>query len=88
MPPVPPAPLPGLRRFWFPLPVGFGVGVSAASEAEARRLAEAARARYFPDATLGEVVADVDIRTLDQAHVVPNMGLVVERGVWYPHSGS
>ena len=78
----------GLRRFWFPLPVGFGVGVTAPSEAEARELAEAVRARYFPDATLGEVVADVDIRTLEQAHVVPNMGLVVDRGVWYPRGGS
>jgi hypothetical protein len=66
------------------MPVGFGVGVTAASEAEARQLAEATRARYFPAAILGEVVADVDIRTLDQAHVVPNMGLVVRPGVWYP----
>ena len=78
----------GLRRFWFPLPVGFGVGVTAASEVEARELAEAVRARYFPAATLEAVVADVDIRLLDQAHVVPNMGLVVERGVWYPRGGS
>ena len=78
----------GLRRFWFPLSSGFGVGVTAASEADARQLAEVARARYFPKATLGEVVADVDIRTLDQAHVMPNMGLVVDRGIWYPHSAS
>jgi hypothetical protein len=53
-----------------------------------RPLAEAARARYFPGATLGEPVADVDIRTLDQAHVMPNMGLVVRPGVWYPRDGS
>ena len=79
---------PGLRRFWFPLPIGFGVGVTAASEAEARELAEVVRARYFPDAALEAVVADVDIRSLDQAHVVPNMGLVVHRGVWYPRDGS
>jgi hypothetical protein len=70
------------------LSVGFGVGVTAASEAEARELAEAARARYFPDAAFGEVVPDVDIRRLDQAHVVPNMGLVVHRGVWYPCTNS
>ncbi|CAA9327080.1 MAG: hypothetical protein AVDCRST_MAG40-1743 [uncultured Gemmatimonadaceae bacterium] len=73
-----------LRRFWFPLPRGFGVGVTAASEAEARALAEAARARYHPDQVLGPVVADVDVRALDAAHVLSNAGPVVVRGVWYP----
>jgi hypothetical protein len=29
-------------------------------------------------------VPDVDIRTLDAKHVLPNAGPVVVRGVWYP----
>jgi hypothetical protein len=29
-------------------------------------------------------IEDVDITTLDQNHVVPNMGIVVIRGIWFP----
>jgi hypothetical protein len=32
-----------------------------------------------------EVVEDVDVRDLDQGHVVPNIGPVNFRGVWYPN---
>ena len=32
-----------------------------------------------------EVIEDIDIRTLDQGHVMPNMGDITFRGVWYPH---
>lgn len=31
-----------------------------------------------------EIVPDVDIRTLDQRHVIPNMEVPVVRGVWFP----
>jgi len=31
-----------------------------------------------------KVVEDVDVRTLDQGHVVPNMGAVNFPGVWFP----
>ena len=73
-----------LRRFWFPLSKGIGIGVTAASEAAAREIAEATRAEYFPHAIITGVVPDVDVRSLDQHHVVPNMGPVVFAGVWYP----
>ena len=73
-----------LRRFWFPLSRGLGIGVTEASEAEARELAEATRAQYFPDTTIVGVTADVDVSTLDANHVVPNLGIPAFRGVWYP----
>ena len=74
-----------LRRFWFPLPTNFGIGVTAWTLAEARTLAEEARRRFFPNAPEpAEVVEDVDIRALDQKHVVPNMGPVALHGVWFP----
>jgi hypothetical protein len=31
------------------------------------------------------VVEDVDISTLDPGHVLPNIGISVDRGVWYPN---
>jgi hypothetical protein len=74
-----------LRRFWFPVPGYLGVGVTAPTEAEARALAERTRATCWPDApALEAAVADVDIQTLDQKHVVPNMEAPVWAGVWYP----
>jgi hypothetical protein len=74
-----------LRRFWFPLPGHLGIGVTAPSESAARALAERVRAEFWPASpALGEVVADVDIQTLDQNHVVPNMEALVWEGVWYP----
>jgi len=30
------------------------------------------------------VVEDIDVSTLDQKHVVPNMEPVIWRGVWFP----
>jgi hypothetical protein len=52
---------------------------------EARNLlADAARSLAWDYEAL-EVVEDVDIRDLDQGHVVPNMGPVNFRGVWYPN---
>jgi hypothetical protein len=40
----------------------------------------------FPDGVpkIGKIVEDVDISTLDQGHVLPNMGNVLVRGIWYP----
>jgi homoserine kinase len=64
--------------------VGLGIGVTALTEAEAMALAEGERRRSFPNATIVDVVPDVDVSTLDPRHVLPNMGPSAVRGVWYP----
>lgn len=73
-----------LRRYWFELPGHLGVGVTAFSVTDAETLARAACVAvgwsFQPTAALEEV----DVRNLDQNHVVPNMGPVNFRGVWYP----
>lgn len=88
-----------LSRFWFVAdiedPFGVtGIGVTAHTEEDARRivglalptLASLAAWRTWNVEKLAraEVLEDVDVRLLDQAHVVPNMGLVVDRGMWWP----
>jgi hypothetical protein len=72
-----------LRRFWYPAADHFGVGVTAFSVEEATQLAQwaASQMGWRLD---GSVVEDVDIRTLDQNHVIPNMGVCSNRGVWFP----
>ena len=73
-----------LQRFWFRTAEGLGIGVTAASRGEAERLAHDAAERLNLNFEVLEVVADVDIRTLDQGHVIPNMGPPSVRGVWFP----
>jgi len=78
-----------LRRFWFsfeglpPLSVlQLGCGVTAYTYDDA--------VRVLKDRVLGQslpacsVVEDVDIRTLDENQVRPNMGVVTLRGIWFP----
>jgi hypothetical protein len=82
-----------LRRFWIRLagdemPVGFrmGCGVTAYTRDDAFALL----LKVWP-ATRGEpVIIDVsedDLTTLDQRHVLPNIGDVTRRGVWFPNFG-
>lgn len=61
-----------------------GCGVTASCRAEAEWLVET---RIFGGETLPRIekfVEDVDISTLDQNHVVPNIGIVTIRGIWFP----
>jgi hypothetical protein len=85
----------GLHRFWlkYPLdevrmtPLALGVGVTALDQVDALKLAKDA---CFPDREMPsptEVVVDVDVRNLDQGHVVNNMYPPNARGVWFPKTG-
>ncbi len=73
-----------LRRFWFSNPGSLGYGVTAYSLSEARALAHAAALRLGRTFEAVSVIEDVDIRQLDQNHVVPNMGPPNFHGVWFP----
>ena len=74
----------GLRRFWFPTATGFGFGVTARTRNEAEAMARQAAGQLRRAFEPLKVVEDVDVRTLDQGHVVPNMGAVNFPGVWFP----
>jgi hypothetical protein len=77
-----------LHRYWItlvePPPGGrLGYGVTAFSEEDARAiLAFVAFDGALP--AVAEVRADVDVRELDQGHVIPNMNPPNWRGVWFP----
>jgi hypothetical protein len=60
-----------------------GIGVTAVSLDVAKQLATEV-ANRFGWGSLGSVAQDVDIRSLDQGHVIPNMGPPNLPGVWYP----
>jgi len=83
-----------LIRFWFkfnltlrdPQPPGvlIGCGVTALDEADAIRILRNVVFLSHPFPQITALLADVDISTLDQRHVRPNMGDPSRRGVWFP----
>ena len=62
---------------------GRRLGVSAYSLGDALELL--AGAGYEVDPESATVREGVRVGELDQNHVVPNMGVIVRRGVWYPN---
>ena len=76
---------PLLRRYWFQTREHLGFGVSAFSVDDAKSLIDDAARRLGWDYEILGIVEDVDVRDLDQGHVVPNMGPPNFRGVWFPN---
>ena len=85
-----------LKRYWFILyPENqFGprnIGVLAYSRHETRLLIVDALAKinwsHITDSLMGnaEIIENTDIRLLDQNHVIPTMGVVKFKRVWFPN---
>ena len=75
-------PNPNLTRFWFTTKGGRGIGVTAFSREDAEFLISELPSSI--DKEILDVVENIDIRTLDQGHVIPNMRPPNWRGVWFP----
>jgi hypothetical protein len=77
-----------LHRYWITLAdpargSRLGYGVTAYHEVDARSvLAYLAFDGEEPE--IAEVRPDVDVRDLDQGHVIPNVNPPNWRGIWYP----
>lgn len=80
-----------LHRFWFSFqnppqfsPLGLGCGITARDYEDAKEILTSSvfGGRTVP--IIESVVEDIDVRSLDQNRVVPNMGPVAVRGVWFP----
>jgi hypothetical protein len=83
-----------LVRYWFKFDLTFddphpggvllGCGVTAYSYDDAvALLKERLFVRHsFPKIT--KVTENVDVSTLDQNHVLPNMEVPIHRGIWFP----
>jgi hypothetical protein len=61
-----------------------GCGVTGYDQADCEQLirADLLKGENLPPIT--RVIENVDVQTLDRGHVIPNMGVVVWRGVWWP----
>ena len=76
-----------LVSVWFPTPGHLGIGATGYDLADATRLASAAASELKWTIELTQAVPNVRVADLDQNHVLPNMGVIVSRGVWYPNLG-
>ena len=83
-----------LHRYWFSFDgtgeaalrgsLKLGCGVTAYNRDDAL---EILRRQVFDSGPIPKVthmIEDVDVSTLDHGHVLPNMEVVVLRGVWFP----
>jgi hypothetical protein len=75
-----------LTRFWFSSLSGHGVGVSAYDLSDAIFLINHNSLAMSYSPILDSYVENIDVRELDHNHVIPNMGIVSNRGVWFPKS--
>jgi hypothetical protein len=82
------------KRFWFefaidsafnfPPGIGYGCGVTAIDLDDAIKIMKRKILADIRMPTISRIVEDVNIRTLDQGHVIPNMHPPVYRGIWFP----
>jgi hypothetical protein len=79
-----------MRRFWFEFegtrpfsPLGLGCGITARDKDDAMNIL---REKMFEDGELPirRFVQDVSIDELDANHVIPNIGNIFLRGIWFP----
>ena len=80
-----------LFTYWLSFPkeidLPMGIGVTAFSEEDAFLLIrEQGISSWFDDATEIHITRNVRIEDLDQSNIVPNIGPMQFRGVWYPCS--
>lgn len=82
-----------LHRYWIEFPkdavviqrgLGMGCGVTAYSLDDARRLIQEQLFPGIPLPPFTRITEDVDVRTLEANHVLPNIGVVTWRGIWFP----
>jgi hypothetical protein len=78
-----------LTRYWItfqpttqPTFLNLGCGVTAIGKSDALTLLENALGKELPP--IDKIIENVDIQSLDAGHVIPNMGVATERGVWFP----
>ncbi|TWF32857.1 hypothetical protein FHW36_113112 [Chitinophaga polysaccharea] len=82
------------RRFWFefeidtafnyPAGIGFGCGVTALSYEDAVEILDEKVFTTIKRPPFKKIIENMDIRMLDNGHVIPNMESPVYRGIWFP----
>jgi hypothetical protein len=87
-----------LKRYWFEFAISEdeflrypsyaglrrGCGVTAFSEGDALQILHEHLFKSDPLPEICNMVVDVNVSALDSQHVLPNIGIPVDRGIWFP----
>lgn len=80
-----------LHRYWLklarsdaPTILNIGCGITAHDIEDAKQIFESEIVPIYGAKQICQIIEDVDVSTLDEAHVKPNMGVPSNRGVWFP----
>jgi hypothetical protein len=80
-----------LRRYWISFtsiekssPLNLGCGVTAKTKDEAMSMVRDWVFPLFGEGEFANVVEDIEIDSLDQGHILPNIGNPAVSGVWFP----
>ena len=77
-----------LTRYWIEIdtdnPAFKKIGITAYSLGDAFNILKDHLPFTFTSDLIVKVKEDLDYDELDQNHIVPNMGPISERGIWYP----
>ena len=67
-----------------PFGIKLGCGVTALSKYDALKLVE--EMVFFDKATppISSIIDDIDLTSLDENHIIPNMSSPIMRGIWFP----
>lgn len=64
-----------------------GCGVTAYDLADALVVLREKLFKTDPIPRIKTVCENIDVSTLDPGHILPNIGITVDRGVWFPDLG-
>ena len=80
-----------LQKYWFkfkklnkPTPLNLGCGVTACDRDDAIYLIRTHIFSKIEMAVIVEVDEDVQVSDLEKYHVLPNIGNIDVRGIWFP----
>jgi hypothetical protein len=76
-----------LTTYWIEMGAGLAMqyGVTAYSFDDAISILKQKVFRNDEIPTVKNFIENIKFRDLDQNHVVPNMGIITERGIWFPN---
>ena len=81
-----------VKRFWITFeretfgPLALGCGVTALNIEDALSLIREEYPRCADGLRVKTVTEEVDVSTLHAGHVLPNMGNIFRRGIWWPRT--
>ena len=80
-----------LHRYWFqfarvlpPDILNTGCGITAYDVDDARKMLDEYVFSVYQSRAVLSVAEDIDISSLEETHVRPNMGNPIIRGIWFP----